>query len=143
MLTINISEIIWTIFNFFLLFFILRHFLYKPVTEFMDKRSKCIEEKMEIEKHTQAALEENRICMEQGRKKALEDAEALVAEAKAEKEQRGKSLVQQARDQSALNRNKAAISAAMKNEQEKNRMDNNVQRLAAVLAETLLDINHA
>ena len=31
MLSINISELIWTIINFFLLFFLLKRFLFDPV----------------------------------------------------------------------------------------------------------------
>ena len=38
MLSINISELIWTIINFFLLFFLLKRFLYDPIIRFTDAR---------------------------------------------------------------------------------------------------------
>ena len=43
MLSINISELIWTIINFFLLYFLLKRFLYKPICEHMDARQARID----------------------------------------------------------------------------------------------------
>ena len=38
MLSINISEVILTVLNFFLLYFLLKRFLYTPLIRFMDER---------------------------------------------------------------------------------------------------------
>ena len=35
MISINLSELIWTIINFFLLMFLLKRFLYTPILRFM------------------------------------------------------------------------------------------------------------
>ena len=43
MISINISELIWTVINFFLLMFLLNRFLYKPVISFMEKRQARID----------------------------------------------------------------------------------------------------
>ena len=56
MLSINISELIWTVINFFLLFFLLRHFLYKPICEHMDARQARIDAGLEKER------EARRLC---------------------------------------------------------------------------------
>lgn len=139
MLTINPSEIILTIINFFLLFFLLRTFLYRPLIKFMDERKKGIEEKMELEKgalETLAQLDED---MDRQRSKALVEAGDIVAHAKHEMEENGKLLLQNSKDRAALNRKKAAVSAAMVSEREKLKIDSNIDRLAHVLAESLLD----
>ena len=62
MLSINISELIWGIINFFLLYFLLKRFLYTPLISFMDKRKQRIEEGYEDEKR---ALEEKEQINEQ------------------------------------------------------------------------------
>ena len=43
MLSINFSELIWTIINFFLLFFLLKRFLFDPVGRHLDERQAKIE----------------------------------------------------------------------------------------------------
>ena len=43
MISINISELIWTVINFFLLLFLLNRFLYKPVISFMEQRQARID----------------------------------------------------------------------------------------------------
>ena len=50
MLSINFSELIWTIINFFLLYFLLKRFLYDPITRFMDARRERLDEALEKER---------------------------------------------------------------------------------------------
>ena len=49
MLSINVSELIWTIVNFFLLYFLLKRFLYTPVVRFLDKRQARLDEALKQE----------------------------------------------------------------------------------------------
>ena len=71
MLSINISELIWGIINFFLLYFLLKRFLYTPLISFMDKRKerieagyedemRALEEKKQVEEQIRAAQEQSR-----------------------------------------------------------------------------------
>ena len=59
MLSINISELIWTIINFFLLFFVLKRFLFGPLLSFMDARQAKIDAGTEAQREAQARLDEN------------------------------------------------------------------------------------
>lgn len=138
MLTLNPSELILTIFNFFLLFFLLKIFLYDPIIKFMDERKNGIEEKMELEKNALAALAELDKSMDRQRRQVLADARNIIAQAKADTEERGKLLLQQSKEQSALNRKKAAVSAAMVSEREQQRVCRHIDRLAHLLANSLL-----
>jgi len=139
MLTINPSEIILTIINFFLLFFLLRTFLYRPLIKFMDERKKGIEEKMELEKGAVKALEQLDAELACQRKNAAAEAGNMLVQAKHEMEESGKRLLQGSKEQLSINRKRAAISAAMVSEREKLKIDSNIDRLAHVLAESLLD----
>ena len=59
MISINISELIWTVINFFLLLFLLNRFLYKPVISFMEQRQARIDAKLREEEEAKARIEEN------------------------------------------------------------------------------------
>ena len=58
-MSINPSELIWTVINFFLLLFLLKHFLYTPVLRFMEDRQARMDAKLNEEKQAQAKVEEN------------------------------------------------------------------------------------
>ena len=60
MLSINPSELIWTIINFFLMLFLLKHFLYTPVSEFMEKRQAKIDAGRAEERRAEEELNANR-----------------------------------------------------------------------------------
>jgi F-type H+-transporting ATPase subunit b len=78
MLSINFSELIWTIINFFLLYFLLRHFLYKPICEHMDARQARIDAGLEKEREAKASLRaaDERLAAEE--QAAREEARALL-----------------------------------------------------------------
>ena len=78
MLSINISELIWTIINFFLLYFLLKHFLYKPVIRFLDARQARLDAALEEENKARAALEENRERIEGEKAAAVSSARRPV-----------------------------------------------------------------
>ena len=60
MISINISELIWTVINFFLLLFLLNRFLYKPVISFMEERQARIDAKLREEEEAKKASVQNR-----------------------------------------------------------------------------------
>ena len=74
MLTINISEVFWTIVNFFLLYFLLKVCLYNPVISFMDARNARIKEGNDAEKAALDAQAEHNAQL--GEKIAAAQAEA-------------------------------------------------------------------
>ena len=68
MLSINISELVLTAISFFLLFFLLKRFLYDPLLRFMDERNARIEEGLDAEKQALAAVQANEMLLEAKRK---------------------------------------------------------------------------
>ncbi len=100
MLSINISELIWGIINFFLLYFLLKRFLYKPLISFMDKRRERIEAGYEDEKH---ALEEKKQVEEQIRaaqEQSRSDARQLLGSTGEENSRLLRQSIQQAQEES-------------------------------------------
>ena len=86
MLSINISELIWTVINFFLLLFLLRHFLYKPICEHMDARQARIDAGLEKEREAKAVLQAADARMEEEQLAAREEARALLQRTEEETE---------------------------------------------------------
>ena len=95
MLSINISELIWTIINFFLLFFLLRRFLYKPICEHMDARQARVDAGLEQERAAKAALRAEDDRLEEEKRLAREQARALLQETeRSAQDESGETLLQ-------------------------------------------------
>ena len=88
MLSINFSELIWTIINFFLLFFLLKRFLFDPMCKFMDARQAKIDAGLEAEREAQAALRAAGDELAEQKAEARREAAELLNAAAAEDEKR-------------------------------------------------------
>ena len=71
---IFISELIWTVINFFLLLFLLKRFLFTPVLRFMEARKARIDAKIEEERNAEAKLAENTERLQAEKTKSREEA---------------------------------------------------------------------
>ena len=124
MLSINVSELIWTIVNFFLLYFLLKRFLYTPVVRFLDARQARLDEAEKKEAEARAAADEIDRQIEEQKALRREEAAEILAEAK-----------------EAAARALEDANASLRAEQERERatLASDTPELAAMLAERLLD----
>ena len=139
MLSINVSELIWTIVNFFLLYFLLKRFLYTPVVRFLDARQARLDEAEKKEAEARAAADEIDRQIEEQKALRREEAAEILAEAqKADAEQSRQSF---AEAKEAAERALEDANAALRAEQERERasLASDTPELAAMLAERLLD----
>ena len=138
MLSINISELIWTIINFFLLYFLLKRFLYKPICDHMDARQARIDAGLEKERAAKETLAAEDARLEEEKQSARDQARNLLQQtedqAAAEREEglrqaklRAKELQQEAREQ-----------MQSQNRQEDTLLTKAEPALAELLAERLL-----
>lgn len=138
MLSINISELIWTVVCFFLLYFLLKRFLYDPIINFMDDRRARIDAKLGQEQDVLAMQKEN----EQKVALALQDsrtaAAALIAECAARDEQRNAELEKQARESALAERSENIKRVERESEDAVKAFDARKEQLAVRLAEKLL-----
>ena len=104
MLSINFSELVWTIINFFLLFFLLKRFLFNPISRFMDSRQARIDEGHEAEREAAEAAAENEARLLEERQEQREEARQLINSAAL--------AAQERRDQAVLQAQNAAGDAA-------------------------------
>lgn len=138
MLSINISELIWTIINFFLLYFLLKRFLYDPITRFMDARRERLDDALEKEREAQARVAENDEQIEQEKELRRAEAKKLIAEAaEADKSRNAEAAkAERASDRAAMAETEERLAA--ESEREKAELDARTKELAAALAQQLL-----
>ena len=139
MLTINLSELILTVVNFFLLLFLLKRFLYTPLIAFMDARNARIEAALEEERSARKAVQEEEALREAGRKQSREEARRIVWGGHTADELRRTERMAQLQAQNLCDRRAAKSAACQRNQEEKRQLEEASPRLAVLLAEGLLD----
>ena len=79
---ISIPTLIWTLINFFLLFFVLNKFLFKPLTKFMDQRQARIDEGLKIRSDAEKACREEEERIQNEMNAVNNEGFDLIAQAK-------------------------------------------------------------
>ena len=143
MLSINISELVLTAISFFLLFFLLKHFLYDPLIRFMDERNARIEEGLDAEKQALAAVQANEMLLEARRKESMDQAKHIVEQARNADEQRREAALQQARQSAEESRSRAREEVCRFQAGEAGKLKADEDELAALLADRLLSGGYA
>ena len=143
MLSINISELVLTAISFFLLFFLLKRFLYDPLLRFMDERNARIEEGLDAEKQALAAVQANEMFLEARRKESMDQAKSIVEQARNADEQRREAALQQARQSAGESRSRAREEVCRLQESESGKLRDSETELAALLADRLLSSGYA
>ncbi len=138
MISINISELIWTVINFFLLLFLLNRFLFKPVTSFMENRQARIDAKLKEEQDAKAAIEENDERLLEEKARSREEAKTILAQNAEELEKRNAETMQEAKKNSVQNRKASEEALAEKQKRTAEQLRTETPELAALLAERLL-----
>ena len=100
-MSINVSELIWTILCFFVLLFVLKKLLLDPILKVMDARKATVEEGLEAGRQAKIARDENDEALQQAKKDAAQQASALVQEAKSADEKARQAAVAEAKQSAA------------------------------------------
>ena len=100
-MSINVSELIWTILCFFVLLFVLKKLLIDPLLKVMDARNANLAEGLEAGRQAQLAREENDEALQQAKKDAAQQANVLVQEAKSADEKARQAAVAEAKQSAA------------------------------------------
>ena len=138
MISINISELIWTVINFFLLLFLLNRFLYKPVISFMEQRQAQIDAKLREEEEAKVRIEENDARILDEKARSREEAKKLLALNAEEIEKHNAVVLQEAKKASVQNRKDSEAALSQKQEKTAQQLHEAAPELAAMLAEKLL-----
>lgn len=138
MLTINISELILTVINFFLLLFLLKRFLYTPLITFMDERRGRIEQGFVQEQEALAAVQKKELEADIQRKECLDAARVILSEAQIVDEKHHMEVIAQAKADTIRKKEEAKKFATEANRKESLQLSEHKDRLADLLAKRLL-----
>ena len=138
MLSINFSELFWGIFNFFLLLFLLNRFLYKPLIKFMDDRKARIDAGLDEEKKALEEEQTNNDGIEAALDEKRVEAKSIIEKAGAEDKVSHSQAISEARSDAEKTVLDARENAAKVEKQLEERVKQQSQELARLLADKLL-----
>ena len=138
MISINISDLIWTIINFLLLCILLNHFLYKPVLRFMEDRQARVDAKLSEKRDAEAQAAENDARLEAEKAKSRDEAKRILTQADADTEEQHAAAMLQAREDAAQDRKDAEADLEARREQTAEKLGEATPELADLLARHLL-----
>ena len=138
MISINISDLIWTIINFLLLCILLNHFLYKPVLRFMDDRQARVDAKLSEKRDAEAQAAENDARLEAEKAKSRDEAKRILTQADADTEEQHAAAMLQAREDAVQDRKDAEADLEARREKTAEKLGEATPELADLLARHLL-----
>lgn len=138
MLSINISELIWTIVNFFLLYFLLKHFLYNPILRFIDARKQRLSDALEKEQAAQAAVAANNERIEREKERRRAEARLLIADAGKADAARSAETLSAAQREAESAAEKAGERIETDSARDRAALDAEKEQLASILVQNIL-----
>ena len=137
-MSINVSEVIWTIVCFFALLFVLKKFLFDPLIRFMEQRQAAIDQGLERGRDAQRKKDENDAALREKWKERSVEVKQLLAEGKTADERERAWVLESTQKET----NKALQEANQRIEQERRQVCADAQeqlpQLVSILAQQLL-----
>lgn len=139
MLSINPSELIWTILGFFALLFLLNRFLFQPLVRFMDERQARIDAGLNEEREARSAIEAEERGLAQEREEQLRAAREELRAEKGRSEERRMETLREAKLSAAETAAQGKREAEALRAQTARELDIRRGELAERLAQRLLE----
>lgn len=137
-MSINVSEVIWTIVCFFALLFVLKKFMFDPLLRFMEQRQAAIDQGLERGRDAQRKKDENDAALREKWRERSVEVKQLLAEGKTA-DDRERAWVLESTQKEI---NKALQEANQRIEQERRQVCADAQeqlpQLVSILAQQLL-----
>ena len=137
-MSINVSEVIWTIVCFFALLFVLKKFLFDPLIRFMEQRQAAIDQGLERGRDAQRKKDENDAALREKWMERSVEVKQLLAEGKTADDRERAWVLESTQKET----NKALQEANQRIEQERRQVCADAQeqlpQLVSILAQQLL-----
>lgn len=138
-MSINPSELIWTVINFFLLLFLLKRFLYNPIIRFTEERQARMDAKLLEEKDAKARVAENEERILNEKTKSREEARQLLAQSADALEKQHAQVMSEARAASSKRLKDGEAELAERRDKTAEKLREATPELAALLSKRLLN----
>lgn len=138
-ISVNIWDIVVSLCNLAILFFVMKKFLYKPVRKMLEQRQKTVDDK--YAQADAALLKADNDKAEYERKLAVaqEDAQQIIKKATDIADERSKEIVSSAREEASLIVNRAQSAAELEKKKAQQEIKSEIVSVSAMLAEKLLE----
>lgn len=137
-MSINVSEVIWTIICFFALLFVLKKFLFDPLIRFMDERKARIESGLSQVREAKREQEERDAELQESWKERSDEAKQLMADGKAADEQARAAVLRKAQAEAAQAEDDARERVMQERTAAQNEVSEQMDELVTVLTQQLL-----
>lgn len=127
------------IINTIILYFLLRRFLFKPVTEFMASRQNAIVASMKEAEDKNAEADQLRLEYQKKLEGAHEEGRKIIKDASKRAEERAGEIIAQAQEEAAKIKDRAAIEIERERQKAANQMKEEVAALAVLAAGKIID----
>lgn len=108
-MSINVSEVIWTVICFFALLFVLKKFLFDPLIKFMDERDARIEAGLAEGRKAKQQEAENTAALQESWKQRSDEAKQILAEGSSAAEKERAKAVAEAQSAAAQSEKEARV----------------------------------
>lgn len=137
------ATFIFQIINFIAIYFILRHFLFKPVTQFMEKRTKSIADAINEADEKNRESDKLKAQYEDKLKEIKNERNSIIEDASRRAEVRGNEIISQAEAESRKLVEKARLDIEREKQKMMNELKNEISQLAIAAAQKVIekDIN--
>ena len=139
MLNIDIWNIVFTVINILVLYFFLKHFLFRPVQKIMEERKQMVERDLDAAKDAKGEAIRMKEEYEASIANADEEASRIVEDARRRASAQYDQMLIQARTDAEKKRQEADQEIALEKERAINELKNSVADLALVAAEKLME----
>ena len=139
MLTINPSEVIWTVINFFLLLFLLRRFLFRPILAVLDARKAKIDGQLAEEETIRQEIRENEAAANRLLSDSKKEAEAMIVTGRNEDINARAELLKETHEKAKIDRAETDKSIAELKETERETLAKESGSYASLLAARLTE----
>lgn len=137
MVNIN-TTMLWEVINFLVLLWLLKRFLYKPLTNMLDQRKSRIEEDLEEARQKKKKAEELKKKYENELKNAREDAQEIVEEAEERGKKKAEEILEDAKEDAERVKKRNMQEIEQAKEEAVNELRNEVASISLMAASKFL-----
>ena len=137
-ISVNIWQILISLCNLALIFFIIKKFLYKPVKRVLSERQNAIDSEYEIAEKTKTEAENKRAAYEEKLRSADSEADAIIKKASASAERLSERKISDAKEQAQALIKNAQAQAELERKKAQSAMKKEIAEASSLLTEKLL-----
>lgn len=138
-LSIDVGTILFTLINTMILFFGLKHFLFKPVNAVLDQRKQAVDQSLQDAEDAKSAAESTKAEYEEKLAAAKEESAEMLRKAKRQAQRRADEIVAEAKADAAAVMQQNADELEREKRRAAKELRNEVSDLAVLVAEKVME----